>query len=76
MRQCLRGYQTLVEVEPGRRMSRMSWAAVAITDSHLPEKDRAVLTLKFDDAPETMTQRMNWILPLRSGSVRKRFTRK
>ena len=56
--ECLRGYQTLVKVEPGRRMSRMSWAAVAITDSHLPEKDRAVLTLKFDDAPETMTQRM------------------
>ena len=56
--ECLRGYQALVEVEPDRRMSRMSWAAVAITDSHLPEKDRAVLTLKFDDASETMTQRM------------------
>ncbi len=56
--QCLQGYQTLAEVEPGRRMSRMSWAAVAITDTHLSEKDPAVLTLKFDDAPETMTQRM------------------
>jgi regulator of replication initiation timing len=56
--QCLQGYQTLSEVEPGRRMSRMSWAAVAVTDSHLSEKDPAVLTLKFDDAPETMTQRM------------------
>ena len=39
-------------------MSRMSWAAVAVTDTHLPEKDRTVLTLKFDDTPETMTQRM------------------
>jgi hypothetical protein len=56
--QCLQGYQTLVEVEPGRRMGRMSWAAVAITDTHLSEKDPAVLTLKFDDTPETMTQRM------------------
>jgi regulator of replication initiation timing len=56
--QCLQGYQTLAEVEPGRRMSRMSWAAVAVTDSHLAEKDPAILTLKFDDAPETMTQRM------------------
>jgi hypothetical protein len=56
--ECLRGYQTLIEVEPDRRMSRMSWAAVAITDSHLPEKDRAVLTLKFDDAPEIMSKRM------------------
>ena len=57
-KQCLQGYQTLAEVEPDRRMGRMSWAAVAITDSHLPEKDRNVLALKFDDAPETMTQRM------------------
>ncbi|MEE8260608.1 MAG: hypothetical protein V3R14_06360 [Nitrospinaceae bacterium] len=56
--QCLQGYQTLAEVEPDRRMNRMSWAAVAVTDTHLPEKDRSVLTLKFDDAPETMTQRM------------------
>lgn len=56
--QCLQGYQTLAEVEPDRRMGRMSWAAVAITDTHLSEKDPAVLTLKFDDAPETMTQRM------------------
>ena len=56
--QCLQGYQTLAEVEPDRRMSRMSWAAVAVTDTHLPEKDRTVLTLKFDDAPQTMTQRM------------------
>jgi len=56
--QCLQGYQTLTEVEPDRRMSRMSWAAVAITNTHLPEKDRTVLTIKFDDAPETMTQRM------------------
>ena len=56
--QCLQGYQTLTGVESDRRMSRMSWAAVAITDTHLPEKDRTVLTLKFDDAPETMTQRM------------------
>ena len=56
--QCLQGYQTLVEVEPGRRMSRMSWAAVAITDTHLSEKDPAILTLKFDDAPATMSQRM------------------
>jgi regulator of replication initiation timing len=56
--QCLQGYQTLAEVEPDRRMSRMSWAVIAVTDTHLPEKDRSVLTLKFDDAPETMTQRM------------------
>jgi regulator of replication initiation timing len=56
--QCLQGYQTLAEVEPGRRMSRMSWAAVAVTDTHLSEKDPAILTLKFDDAPEMMTQRM------------------
>lgn len=56
--QCLQGYQTLAEVEADRRMSRMSWAAVAMTDTHLPEKDPAILTLKFDDAPETMTQRM------------------
>ncbi len=56
--QCLQGYQTLAQVEPDRRMSRMSWAAVAVTDTHLPEKDRTVLTLKFDDAPETITQRM------------------
>ena len=56
--QCLQGYQTLTEVEPDRRMGRMSWAAVAITDTHLPEKDRTALTIKFDDAPETMTQRM------------------
>ncbi len=56
--QCLHGYQTLAAVEPDRRMGRMSWAAVAVTDSHLPEKDRAVLTLKFDDPPSLMTQRM------------------
>jgi hypothetical protein len=56
--QCLKGYQTLAEVEPDRRMSRMSWAAVAVTDTHLPESDPAVLTLKFDDTPETMSQRM------------------
>lgn len=56
--QCLQGYQTLAEVKADRRMSRMSWAAVAVTDTHLPEKDPAILTLKFDDAPETMTQRM------------------
>lgn len=56
--QCLQGYQTLAGVEPDRRMGRISWAAVAITDSHLPEKDRSVLTLKFDDGRETMTQRM------------------
>jgi hypothetical protein len=56
--QCLQGYQTLANVEPDRRMSRMSWAVVAVTDSHLTEKDRTVLTLKFDAAPETMTQRM------------------
>lgn len=56
--QCLQGYQTLALVEPDRRMSRISWAAVAITDTHLPEKDPAILTLKFDDVPETMTQRM------------------
>ena len=56
--QCLQGYQTLADVEPDRRMSRMSWAAVAVTDTHLPESDPAVLTLKFDDAPETMSQRM------------------
>lgn len=56
--QCLQGYQTLAEVEPDRRMSRVSWAAVAVTDTHLPEKDPAILTLKFDDTPETMTQRM------------------
>ncbi len=56
--QCLRGYQTLATVEPDRRMSRMSWAAVAVTDSHLPERDRTVLTLKFDASTETMTQRM------------------
>ena len=56
--QCLQGYQTLAEVEPDRRMGRMSWAAVAVTDSHLTEKDPAILTLKFDDAPETMTQRL------------------
>ena len=56
--QCLKGYQMLAEVEPDRRMSRMSWAAVAVTDTHLPEKDPAILTLKFDDAPETMAKRM------------------
>ena len=56
--QCLQGYQTLAKVEPDRRMSRMSWAAVSVTDSHLPEKNPTVLTLKFDDTPETMTQRM------------------
>ena len=56
--QCLQGYQTLAEVEPDRRMGRMSWAAVAVTDTHLSEKDPAILTLKFDDAPATMTQRM------------------
>ena len=56
--QCLQGYQTLAGVEPDRRMGRMSWAAVAITDTHLPEKDSTVLTLKFDAAPATMTQRM------------------
>jgi hypothetical protein len=56
--QCLQGYQTLAQVESDRRMSRMSWAAVAVTDSHLAEKDRDVLTLKFDAAPETMAQRM------------------
>jgi hypothetical protein len=56
--QCLQGYQTLSNVEPDRRMGRMSWVAVAVTDTHLPEKDRAILTLKFDDTPETMTQRM------------------
>jgi hypothetical protein len=56
--QCLQGYQTLAGVEPDRRMGRISWAAVAVTDSHLPEKDRSVLTLKFDDMPETMTRRM------------------
>ena len=56
--QCLRGYQTLAEVEPGRAMSRISWAAVAVTDSHLTEKDPAVLTLKFDDTVETMAGRL------------------
>lgn len=56
--QCLQGYQTLAEVEADRRMSRMSWAAVAVTDTHLPEKDPAILTLKFDDTSETMAQRM------------------
>ena len=56
--QCLQGYQTLAQVEPDRRMSRMSWAAVAVTDSHLPEKDPAILTLKFDDTPEAMAERM------------------
>ena len=56
--QCLQGYQTLAKVEPDRRMSRMSWAVIAVTDTHLPEKDRTALTIKFDDAPETMTQRM------------------
>ena len=56
--QCLRGYQTLAEVEPNRRMSRMSWASVAITDTHLPEKDRSILTLKYDDPPATMTHRL------------------
>jgi len=56
--QCLKGYQTLAEVEPDRRMSRMSWASIAMTDSHLPERDPAVLTLKFDDTPETMSQRL------------------
>jgi hypothetical protein len=56
--QCLLGYQTLSEVEPGRAMSRISWAAVAVTDSHLPEKDPAVLTLKFDDTVETMAVRL------------------
>ena len=56
--QCLQGYQTLAQVEPDRRMSRMSWAMIAVTDSHLAEKDRDVLTLKFDAATETMAQRM------------------
>jgi len=56
--QCLKGYQTLAEVEPNRRMSRISWATVAITDTHLPEKDRTVMTLKFDDSADTMTHRL------------------
>ena len=56
--QCLNGYQTLLKVEPDRSMSRMSWSTVAITDSHLPENDRAILTLKFDDTPDAMTQRL------------------
>jgi hypothetical protein len=56
--QCLRGYQTLAGVEPNRRMSRMAWASVAITDSHLPDKNRTILTLKYDDPPETMTHRL------------------
>ncbi len=56
--QCLQGYQTLAGVEPNRRMSRMSWASVAITDTHLPEKDRTILTLKYDDPPATMTHRL------------------
>ena len=55
---CLRGYQTLAGVEPNRRMGRMSWASVAITDTHLPDKDRTILTLKYDDPPETMTHRL------------------
>jgi hypothetical protein len=56
--QCLNGYQTLAKVEPDRRMSRMSWASIAVTDTHLPERDPAVLTLKFDDTPETMSQKL------------------
>jgi hypothetical protein len=59
--QCLQGYQTLAEVEPGRRMSRMSWAAIAVTDTHLSENDPAILTLKFDDASEAMAQRMQHV---------------
>ena len=56
--QCLQGYQMLANVEPDRRMSRISWATVVVTDTHLMEKDPTVLTLKFDDTVETMTQRL------------------
>ncbi|MDH3256914.1 MAG: hypothetical protein OEM27_04800, partial [Nitrospinota bacterium] len=56
--QCLQGYKTLAEVEPDRAMSRMSWAVVAVSDTQLPEKGRTVLTVKFDDTAETMSQRM------------------
>ena len=56
--QCLQGYQTLASVEPGRSMSRMSWVSVAITDTHVPENDRTILTLKHDDTPETMSRRL------------------
>lgn len=56
--QCLQGYRALALVEPGRSMGRMSFASVAITDSHVSDKDRTILNLKFDDTPETMAGRL------------------
>ncbi len=56
--QCLKGYQTLAGVEADRSMSRMSWSVVAVTDTHLPDEDRTILTLKFDATAKTMTRRL------------------
>ena len=52
--QCYAGYQNLAKIKPAGFLKKMKWREIAITDTHVAEKDPYVLALGFDNSPEEM----------------------
>jgi hypothetical protein len=52
--QCHEGYQKLAKVKPGGSLKKMKWREIAISDTHVSQKDPYVLALGFDNSPEEM----------------------
>ena len=52
--QCRQGYQNLAKIKPAGFLKKLKWREIAISDTHVAQKDPYILALGFADLPRKM----------------------